>query len=74
MNSQNLTNLEWKLFMLEHKQKLRNMVPNPSKETLAVWALEDQRDEMLLKYYKRAEEEEAEEAPDIRITSEFRLK
>ena len=71
MSSQNLTNLDWKLFMLEHKQKLRNMVPNPSEETLAAWALEDQRDEMLLKYYSR---EEAEEAPDIRITSEVRLK
>ena len=65
---------------MKRRQDWRRGVENPSKELLAAWNLEDQKDNALLEYYLREEAEaatrEAAKAEDfnVNITSEVRIK
>ena len=41
--------------MMEHSQKIRQSIKDPSKETLAAWRWQDAKDELLLQIYEREE-------------------
>ena len=51
-----LTEREGFELIQRHIRNLRRQIPNPSKETLAVWDLEDQRADILRRYYDQKDE------------------
>ena len=52
-----------------HTRMLRRSIKDPSAATLAMWALEDDCDEALMRYY---DEQEANEPVRVHITQEVK--
>ena len=76
-----MTNADVMRYMIHHQQQIRKGIANPNEATLAIWRVEDAKQQFLLKYYEQeeaAEKAKAEAAAtdnyDISITSEVKLK
>ena len=57
----------------KHKQDLRKQISDPSEATMAVWKMEDKRDEML-RNNDEAEASEALEPYTVKLISEVRIR
>ena len=66
-------------YMMAHYRNMRQGVENPSKETLAMWKLQDAKDEFVLRMYEREEAAAAAKAArdnedTFHITTEVKIK
>ena len=61
--------------MMEHSQKIRQSIKDPSKETLAAWRWQDAKNELLLSIYEREEAAAAATDDDtLTLTTEVKIK
>ena len=67
-----LTEREGFELIQRHIRNLRRQIPNPSKETLAAWDLEDQRADIMRRYFDQ--KDESGDDFSFGFTSEVKIK